>query len=149
MLPATTEKEAPLAPPLTVTLAGAGKLVLLLEIETLNALAVALVKDTVQEELCPLFRLAGEQLMEDRDAGASRLMVAERETAAADAVTIALVSAATFAAVAVKPALDCPEATDTLAGTVRLELLLDKPTANPPDGAAAVSVTVQPTPPGV
>ena len=37
----------------------------------------------------------------------------------------------------------CPALTVTLDGTVRLELLDDKGTENPPAGAAAFSVTVQ------
>jgi hypothetical protein len=149
MDPAVTLNDALVAPLPTVTPAGAGRVALLLEMETLNTLAAALVKDTVQEELCPLFKLAGEQLMEASAAGASRLIVAVRVTAAADAVTTALASAATCAPVALKLAVVCPDATDTVAGTERLALLLDKPTENPPEGAAAVSVTVQPTVPGV
>ena len=43
----------------------------------------------------------------------------------------------------------CPAATDTLAGTVRLVLLLESRTANPPSGAVPVSVTVHGVLPGV
>jgi hypothetical protein len=42
----------------------------------------------------------------------------------------------------VKPALVCPAATVTLAGTVAAALLLDNVTTVPPLGAAAVRVTV-------
>ena len=43
----------------------------------------------------------------------------------------------------------CPEATVTLAGTVRLALLLERDTANPPADAAEVKVTEQGVLPGV
>ena len=38
--------------------------------------------------------------------------------------------------------LDAPEATGTVAGTVTAALLLDRATLTPPDGAAALKVTV-------
>ena len=47
-----------------------------------------------------------------------------------------------------KPPVVAPAATVTLAGTVMLELLLDRPTLAPPVGAAALSVTVQEDVPG-
>lgn len=43
----------------------------------------------------------------------------------------------------------CPAATVTLDGTVRLVLLLDSETANPPAGAAPFNDTVQELVPGV
>ena len=49
---------------------------------------------------------------------------------------------------AVKPPVVAPAATVTLAGTVMLVLLLDKPTLAPPVGAAALSVTVHEDIPG-
>ena len=48
-----------------------------------------------------------------------------------------------------KLAVVWPELTVTLAGTVRLALLLLSATANPAAGAACVSVTVQDVLPGV
>jgi hypothetical protein len=51
--------------------------------------------------------------------------------------------------VAVKVLLVCPEATVTLAGTVRLALLLESDTVNPPPEAAPVNPTVQEVLPGV
>ena len=44
---------------------------------------------------------------------------------------------------AVKPTLDWPDATVTLAGTVTMALLLARAKATPPEGAAALKVTVQ------
>jgi hypothetical protein len=49
----------------------------------------------------------------------------------------------------VKVLLVCPEATVTLEGTVRLVLLLESDTANPPVGAAPVNDTEQEVLPGV
>jgi hypothetical protein len=54
----------------------------------------------------------------------------------------------TAATVAVKAALDAPAAIVTLAGTVALELLLERATANPPAGAGALSPTLQAEVPG-
>jgi len=51
--------------------------------------------------------------------------------------------------VAVKTADVCPELTVMLAGTVRLELLLERGTESPPDGAAELSETVHEALPGV
>ncbi len=120
MEPAVTLKGVLLAPAPTVTFAGAGRLALLLDVETVTAPAVALLKKMVQIDVCPLLRLAGEQLMADSAAGAASVMLAVRVTDAAVAVTIAAVSAATCPPVAVKPAVVCPALTVTLAGTVRL-----------------------------
>jgi len=44
--------------------------------------------------------------------------------------------------VAVNDELDAPEATGTVAGAVTAPLLLDTATLTPPDGAAALRVTV-------
>jgi hypothetical protein len=55
----------------------------------------------------------------------------------------------TSAPVAVKVLLVCPEATVTLEGTVRLALLLESDTVNPPLVAAALNPTVQEVLPGV
>jgi hypothetical protein len=51
--------------------------------------------------------------------------------------------------VAVKLLEDCPEATVTLEGTVRLALLLESATANPLPDADPVSARVQEVLPGV
>jgi len=55
----------------------------------------------------------------------------------------------TSAPVAVKVLLVCPEATVRLEGTVRLALLLESDTVNPPLVAAALNPTVQEVLPGV
>ena len=55
----------------------------------------------------------------------------------------------TCAPVAVKVLLLCPEATVTLAGTVRLALLLESDTANPLPVAVPLRATVQVVLPGV
>lgn len=57
--------------------------------------------------------------------------------------------ALTCAPVAVKLAEVCPAVTVTLEGTVRLALLLESETGNPPAGAAAFKETVQELVPGV
>lgn len=49
---------------------------------------------------------------------------------------------------AVKVPVVCPAATETLAGTVTLELLLHNATVAPPDAAGADKVTVQFADPG-
>jgi hypothetical protein len=54
----------------------------------------------------------------------------------------------TEATVAVNPVLLAPAGTVTLPGTVTLELLSDSATANPPPGAAPLSVTVHEDDPG-
>src|SRR5664279_1468047 len=59
------------------------------------------------------------------------------------AVTTAVCWLETAKADAMKTALVEPEAIVTLAGTVRLELLLESVTGNPPWGAAPFKVAVQ------
>ena len=59
----------------------------------------------------------------------------------ADAVSVAVVVDVTAETAALNPAVVEPAATVTEAGTVTEELLLDKVTASPPAGAAALSVT--------
>jgi hypothetical protein len=57
--------------------------------------------------------------------------------------------ALTCAPVAVKLFETCPAATVTLEGTVRLVLLLESETGNPPEGAVPFNETVQELVPGV
>jgi len=68
--------------------------------------------------------------------------VAVRVTPAALAVIVTGVDVVTLVVVIVKVALVAPCATVTLAGVAAAALLSDSETANPPDGAAAVNVTV-------
>jgi hypothetical protein len=69
--------------------------------------------------------------------------VAVRETPPAEAVMVTFVLAETAVVETVKFALVAPAGTVTLLGTeATLELLLLRFTTNPPEGAAAVSVTV-------
>jgi hypothetical protein len=65
------------------------------------------------------------------------------ETGAELAVRVAVAAVLTEETVAVKLALEAPDATVTAAGTVTAELLLARLTANPRLAAAAFSVTVQ------
>jgi hypothetical protein len=74
--------------------------------------------------------------------GAVRVSVVVRVTPPALAVMVTGVDAITALVVTVKVALVAPCATVTLAGTDAALLLSLSATANPPDGAAAVNVTV-------
>jgi hypothetical protein len=149
LAPATALKEALLEPGPMLTLAGTVKEAELLERLMRDPDTEALFRVAVQEAVCPLLRLVGEQTREESTTGEIRLMLAVRETPAAAAVTMAAALAATCAALAVKAALSAPEATVTLTGTVRLALLLESATANPPLRAAEVSDTEQERLPGV
>jgi hypothetical protein len=104
---------------------------------------------TVQVLDALLPRLEGAQASEESWAGATRLRVLVRFTLPALAVTTPVWLPLTCAAVAVKLALVCPDATVTLEGTVRLALLLESDTANPPAEAAAPKPTEQEVVPGV
>jgi hypothetical protein len=64
------------------------------------------------------------------------------DTLPALAVTVSVCVVVTEATVAVNVALDALVGTVTVAGTVTAALLLERLTANPPVGAAAVNVTV-------
>jgi len=64
-------------------------------------------------------------------------------TPPAEADSVAVCAVVTAETAAEKEALVAPAGTRSVAGTTTAALLLDKPTVRPPDGAAAVSVTVQ------
>ena len=147
--PLAAEKFAALWPIAMVTLAGTVTSALLLLSDTVDAPVAALVSDTVQalDEFPP--NVDGVQVSELNCAGATRFNVVGTETTPALAVTMALWSVPTCAAVAVKFAVVWPELTVTLAGTVRLPLLLLSATANPAAGAACVRLAVQEVLPGV
>jgi hypothetical protein len=59
------------------------------------------------------------------------------------AVSVAVCDEVTAATVAVKLAVEAPEVTEMLDGTVTDELLLESDTLTPPLGAAPLNVTVQ------
>src|SRR5258706_11260068 len=134
----------------TVTLAGTATTALLLLSETEVAPDTALFSDTVQvlAALLPNVDGAHESPVNVAGAGATKLRVTVLVTLFALAVTVAFCVALTSAAVAVKLALVCPEATTTLAGTVRFPVLLERPTVKPAVGAE-LSDTVHPVDPGV
>jgi hypothetical protein len=93
--------------------------------------------------------VTGAQLSDDSCAGAARFSVKICELLLALAVTTAVWSVVTVPTFAVNAAVVAPAGTVTLPGTVVLALLLESVTANPPAGAAALSVTVQEEDPGV
>jgi len=132
-----------------VTDAGTVTRALLLPSNTTVAAEAALLSRTVQvlDEFPP--KVVGVQVSELNCGGATRFSVVGTETAPALAVTMALWSVPACAAVAVKFAVVWPKAMLTLAGTVKLPLLLLSETANPPAGAPCVIVTVQEVLPGV
>ena len=102
-----------------------------------------LVSDAVQLVCAPEAMLAGAHVRDERAGGAETVNEAVFDTLFQLAVMTAGVSVVTAAAVAVNVAVVAPAATVTEAGTVRAMLLLERSTAAPPAGAAAVSLTVQ------
>ena len=87
-------------------------------------------------------RLVGLQARDDTTTGAVKLTVALAELPLYDAVTVAVELLATAAVVTLKVAEVADAATVTDAGVVRTELLSERVTLAPPDGAAWVKVTV-------
>ena len=75
-------------------------------------------------------------------AGGATVKTAVRVTPPALAVIVTSVDVVTALVAIAKVVLVAPGATDTLAGTVAAAVLLDSDTANPPAGAALVSVTL-------
>jgi hypothetical protein len=136
-------------PDATTTLAGAVSKPLLFASITVAALVAALFKVTVQVLEALLPNVEGAQASELSCAGATRLMVFVRFTPPALAVTTADWLAVTWAAVTVKLLEVCPAATVALEGSVRLALLLESETGNPPEGAVPFNETVQELVPGV
>jgi len=104
----------------------------------------AAVRVTVPVELFPPLTVVGLRVREESvtaDAGVTvRDACAELDPRVA--VITAVVVVVTDVVVIVNVALVAPEATVTLLGTLAEELLLDKLTTEPPDGAAALRVTV-------
>jgi hypothetical protein len=146
-VPEVAAKVALLWPSATVTLAGTVSNAL--ASDTVAALVAALFNVTVQVLDALLPRLDGAQASEESWAGATRFNVLVRFTLPALAVTTPVWLLLTCAPVAVKLLEVCPAATITLEGTVRLALLLDRDTVNPPTGADPVKPTEQGVLPGV
>ena len=118
----------------------------------LTAINVALAGDLFNETVhvldAPPATVAGAQTTPVNWTGATRFSVKDREVPLALAEMLAVWLAAIVPTVTAKlPDVD-PEATVTLAGTVALALLLERATASPPLGAAALSVAVQTEEPG-
>jgi len=80
--------------------------------------------------------------------GAARLSENVFVTPEAVALKVAVSFVVTCPTVALKPALEAPDLTVTLDGTATLELLVDKLTGKPLEGAEPVSVTVHEVDPG-
>ncbi|HWB99179.1 MAG TPA: hypothetical protein VG672_20865 [Bryobacteraceae bacterium] len=145
MVPAVTVKVAELAPAATVTEAGVVSRLLLSDSVTVEppdgAAALSL---TVQVLEAREARLVGLQLrLESTTLEVCSVIVAVRELLPSVAVTVADWALLMVPAVTVKVAELAPAATVTEAGVVSRLLLSDRVTAEPPEGAAALSVTVQ------
>jgi hypothetical protein len=99
---------------------------------------------TVPVELLPPLTLVGFRVSEERLTVDADVMVREAcaELDPRVAVITAVVVVVTVCVLTVNLALVAPAATVTLPGTLAAELLLDKLTTVPPDGAAALKVTV-------
>ena len=136
------------APSATVTVAGTVTAAWLEDRLTVKADVAALVSDTVQVEVPPGLSAVGAQLREVSAAEAVNPSEKVAEPPFKVAVSVALASLETAAAVAVKLALVLPAFTVTEAGTVAEALLLDRLTLAAALGAA-VRVTVQVLLPGV
>ena len=133
----------------TVTLAGTATAALLVASAIAAVIEVVLFNEAVHVVDPPLLRTVGEHTKPVNWTGASRL----RETVLmaplyAAAITAAW-STATPTLVAVKLRDVCPAARVTLAGTVRLALLLESAISAPPASAAEVRETVHEVLPGV
>ncbi len=149
-VPALALNDAVVEPRPTVTEAGTDKADELLD--KLTAApddGAARVNVTVQELEAPEVRVVGLHCSEDTLTTGLRLSDADREAPLYEAVTVAVWADVTEEAVAVKDAPVDPAGTVTEAGTERLELLSERATTAPPEGAAPVSETEQVVEPGV
>jgi hypothetical protein len=137
-------KLAAVADVATVTDAGTLRVELVLDrVTAAPPVGAASLKVTVQvvEELRP--RLAGLQASEETRTGAIRLTVVLAELLLYAAVMVALWSLLIAAVVELKLTEVADAATVTDAGTVRVELVLDRVTTAPPVAAALLKVTAQ------
>src|SRR5580700_2739882 len=128
----------------TVTDAGTVSAALLLERPTaLPPVGAAWLRVTVHVAVAPEFTLVGLQTKAETSVEATRLKVILCEEPPRVAVTVPDWLVVIAAAVALKEVEVLLAGTVTDAGTVSDALLLESPTALPPDGAAWLSVTVQ------
>lgn len=107
----------------TATVAGTVRAELLSDNPTLVSAATDLERVTVQVAVAPEESEFGAQASDETVTGATRLIVAVRETPFSVTVTVAAASAETVPAVAVKAAEDWPASTVAEAGTVSVLLL--------------------------
>jgi len=149
IVPAVAEKVVVVAPAAIVVEAGVVSSGLFEEMltETPPAGAAALAV-TVQLLTAPEFSVVGVQTNAVTLTSGVRLNDAVADAPFRLAVSTGVCVLATVPAVAVKAPVVAPAATVTLAGTVRLALLLLSVTTEPPVGAAPLSVTVQALVPG-
>jgi hypothetical protein len=149
IVPAVAEKVAVEAPAATVSEAGAVSAALFEEMatETPPAGAAALVV-TVQILLAPAANDVGEQTSAATFTSGARLRDAVLELPFNATVMTAVRGVATVPAVAVKEPVVAVAATATLAGTVRLALLLVRATTAPPVGAGPLKLRLQALVPG-
>ncbi len=141
-----TLKVALVLPADTVTLDGtvATDVLLLESVTTAPPEGALELSVTVPVELLPPLTLVGFRVSEERLTVDADVMVREAcaELDPRVAVITAVVVVVTVCVLTVNLALVAPAATVTLPGTLAAELLLDKLTTVPPDGAAALKVTV-------
>src|SRR5664279_4506240 len=149
IVPAVAEKVAVEAPAATVSEAGAVSAALFEEMATETPPAgAAILVVTVQMLLAPEFKDVGAQTSAVTFTSGARLREAVLELPFNAAVTTAVRGVATVPAVAVKEPVVAVAATVTLAGTVRLALLLVKVTTAPPVGAGPLKLRLQALVPG-
>lgn len=140
-----TVKFALLDPAATVTLLGTLALeLLLLRLTTVPPEGAAELRVTVPLELLPPVTVDGFRVTDEIVMDAGGLIVSEacRMVLPNVPVIVAVVAVVTGVVVTVKFALVDPLGTVTPLGTLALELLLLRFTTVPPEGAAALSVTV-------
>ena len=144
VLAAVTGKEAVEELAGTVTEAGAVTAGLLPESDTAAPpFGARAERVTVQVALAPALRFVGLQARVETTADATRFKVAVCEAPFKVAVIVALWLEGKAPAVAMKEAELAPATTATVAGTLRLALLLASATLLPPAGAAWFRATVQ------